>query len=129
MVGNVSNILWDAEHPVRVIRSYEDAVDQVLADVRRTLIDRQRKYGHKNIERSGERGLLVRLNDKLARMENNLDSDGRPIVEATDETIEDTAIDIAGYGVIWIMWIRGLWGKYPLEEDRGMERVDGTGTS
>lgn len=93
--------------------TFETAVDVVLTDIRRTLIDRQRKYGHENINRSGEMGLLVRLNDKLARMGNLLKSSREDA--AVDESVEDTAIDIAGYGVIWVMWLRGLWGKYELE--------------
>jgi hypothetical protein len=95
------------------VKTYEDAIDWAWLRVRPILIDRQRKYGHENINRSGELGLLVRLNDKLARMGNLLKVSGE------DESVEDTAIDIAGYGIIWVMWLNGLWGRFPLEEDRG----------
>jgi hypothetical protein len=104
------------------VTTYEQAIDWAWEKIRYTLIDRQRKYGHENINRSGELGLLVRLNDKLARMENLLKIRGTSIlleVCEEDESVEDTAIDIAGYGIIWVMWLRGLWGKYPLEEDSG----------
>jgi len=85
--------------------SYTCDVDVALADIRKVLIDRMRKYGYGNIARHGELGLLVRLDDKLARLSNLLESGFG--VDASDETKVDTVVDIAGYAVIWLLWLRG----------------------
>ena len=67
-----------------------------------TLIRKQRDYGHHNIAMFGRDGLLIRVHDKIARLE-NLVKNG---TEASNEPIRDTVLDIAGYSTIGIMWDR-----------------------
>jgi hypothetical protein len=66
----------------------------------KTLIRKQRDYGPENIRRFGRQGLMVRMHDKIARLENLVTNDKNP----NNESIDDTVMDIAGYAAIGIMW-------------------------
>ncbi len=68
-----------------------------------TLCNKQRDYGPNNISRFGSSGLLLRLHDKVARLENLL-SQGH---DARNESLHDTYLDIVGYSVIGHMLIDG----------------------
>jgi len=68
-----------------------------------TLCMKQGDYGPNNIARFGHSGLLLRLHDKVARLE-NLVSQGR---EAQNESLHDTYLDIVGYSVIGMMLLDG----------------------
>ena len=63
------------------------------------LVDRQSKYGHKNILKFNELGLVVRMSDKAARL-SNMEEDGR---DFEDESVVDTWMDVLGYAVIATM--------------------------
>jgi len=65
-----------------------------------TLVRKQTDYGPENIRRFGRQGLMVRMHDKIARLENLLGSGRNP----KNESIADTYLDIAGYSAIGIMW-------------------------
>lgn len=52
-------------------------------------------------------GISIRLHDKLSRLKNLLVNKNDNYVE--DESIEDTLIDIANYGVIALMVKRNQW--------------------
>jgi hypothetical protein len=67
-----------------------------------TLIAKQKMYGHQNIARFGLPGVVIRLNDKLERIKNLRQHKGPVLFEP----IQDTWLDITGYSVIAIMWIR-----------------------
>lgn len=75
-----------------------------------TLICKQKDYGPENIARFGDIGLLIRMHDKIARLENLLEKSNNDFNTAvlvnsvSDETIIDTLIDIIGYSSIAIMW-------------------------
>lgn len=101
--------------------TFEEALDLVLTDMRAIMLDRQRKYGPTNITRGGIHGLIVRIGDKLARIEE--DHKDCPFKgkcncrELPDEAREDAWLDLANYsGPIALMLQRGVWGL-PLEED------------
>ena len=63
----------------------------------------------RNINRHGLSGLVVRLDDKLARL-------GHSLTDHPDETCYDTLVDVVGYGIIGLMWIHNWWGL-PLGDD------------
>ena len=69
--------------------------------------NKQRDYGPDNIAEFGEFGVLVRANDKLARLKNllKLNSDIRP----SNESIQDTWTDLSVYGIIARLVRTGLW--------------------
>lgn len=83
-------------------------LETVLFGIKRMMESRHQKYGPGNIAEYGEQGLLVRLGDKYARLKNGLETD------FADESVEDTVRDVVGYGLIWLMWRKGLWpGQAP----------------
>ena len=63
---------------------------------------RHRKYGPLNIAMSGRAGLLTRIRDKIARIENGE-------LNAGDETYSDTLLDLANYADILHLWEGGDW--------------------
>ena len=80
------------------------ALKQALANL--TLFDKkQRDYGSGNISDFGELGVLIRLNDKINRLKNLLQSNG----EVNCESVADTWDDIANYGLIGKLCNQNLW--------------------
>lgn len=70
------------------------------------LLDRkQRDYSSSNISEFGEYGVMVRQFDKISRLKNLL----RNVAEPNNESIEDTWLDIANYGLIGQLLRRGIW--------------------
>jgi hypothetical protein len=90
-------------------KSWDEAVKVVAAEIVVLLCDKQRDYGHDNINAFGELGLLVRTNDKLSRLKNLINKEG-----ITEPRI-DAWRDIAGYALIALMLDRD-WFKLELEE-------------
>ena len=91
--------------------TFEEAVDEVMGELRELMINKQRDYGHSNITDFGEYGVLVRLNDKVCRLKNLL---GKK--EPKNESIDDSWMDIANYSIIALMLRKGIF-TLPLEED------------
>lgn len=71
-------------------------------EVHAVVCRKQRDYGHKNISRFGRQGLMVRLHDKVARLENLVGSSRVP----SNESVEDNVLDLVGYACIGMMWER-----------------------
>ena len=63
------------------------------------LVSKQKDYGPEAITRFGRQGLLVRIHDKVARLE-NLDGDGR---QPNHEAMQDTFLDLVNYCALGIM--------------------------
>ena len=93
-------------------KTFEDALDTILAEMRAVMIERQLKYGPTNIQDCGKPGIAVRLSDKAARLRHAW-LDGRG-ADAPDESVDDTLIDAANYAVIGLLLGRGWWGL-PME--------------
>ena len=93
------------------IKTFEQAVDSVITELRALMISKQKDYGPGNIMSFGEYGVLVRVNDKVERLK-NLHKSGR---EPNNESIDDTWKDIANYGIISLMVRRGIF-NLPLGE-------------
>lgn len=68
--------------------------------IKTTLVKKQRDYGSKNIEKFGINGIVIRIHDKIARLENLLNKNS----SAENEPIQDTLLDIVGYSIIAVMW-------------------------
>jgi hypothetical protein len=89
-------------------KDFETDVANYFAAAREVLLSKHRDYGAKNIAHApggAVNGLRVRLHDKLARLNNLYDSD----VEPNHESLVDTALDIANYGIILGMVLNGDW--------------------
>ena len=89
---------------------FEMHLMDVVDEIRRTMLSKQKDYGPNNIRRSpygAQEGLIVRLYDKVARAA-NLTGKGK---QPENESLRDTFLDIAGYGVIGLMLIDGTFPK------------------
>jgi hypothetical protein len=78
----------------------------------KTLCKKQHDYGVHNILRFGQQGLLIRVWDKISRLENLERQATNP--QVAEESEIDTMLDIAGYATIGIMLERG-WFRLPLK--------------
>lgn len=83
--------------------------DEYCSFVQNTLIRKQKDYGPENIARFGLNGIVIRTHDKVARLE-NLASKG---LKASNESFDDTLLDIIGYSAVALMWINGTF-LYPM---------------
>lgn len=83
-----------------------------LENVVQTVISKQHDYGHGNILAYGIQGVCVRLSDKWARIQ-NLEKKG---VDAQNESLLDSYLDLVGYCIIAIMLCEGTF-ELPLAED------------
>lgn len=101
--------VWGETIPTNLVRAK-------LGDVVELVCRKQHDYGHQNILRFGLDGIIVRLSDKLARLENLLARDLSP----ANESIKDTWDDVIGYSLIAIMLVRGTF-LLPLAADLGEE--------
>ena len=98
------------------IAPYTDKVDEAfVADVWRImdtagnlLIRKHHDYGPKNIAHSPGgplNGLRVRMWDKIARINNLLDSGVQP----SNESLRDSYLDLLNYSAIAMMVLDGVW--------------------
>jgi hypothetical protein len=88
----------------------ERALAVAFFDAFNVFQDRQKKYGPNNIAKRREKGVVVRLDDKLMRLAKvYLEGTG---VDSPDESIEDSIIDAINYSAILLMLKRGAWPKY-----------------
>jgi hypothetical protein len=90
---------------------FELDVRDVMQELGDLLIKKHRDYGPKNISNSpygATQGLVVRMWDKIARIV-NLSNQGN--VTAENEPLEDSFKDIANYGIIGLLVLRGKWDR------------------
>jgi hypothetical protein len=84
------------------------------------LIKKQKDYGPKNISQSPGgpiNGLRVRMFDKLARINNLYETGATP----ENESLRDSFMDIANYGIIALMVLDGEWeGTTKYGDNRGV---------
>ena len=69
------------------------------------LTGKQADYGYENINRFGQDGIIVRMHDKIARLE-NLAAKG---ADPTNEPVMDSFMDLVGYCIIGMMVNYGIW--------------------
>ena len=82
----------------------EQEMKNILAEIEKLLIMKNKAYGNKNIEKIGKSGILIRLEEKMERLKHMISN------EIQDkESVEDTWKDIIGYAVIGIMLERSRW--------------------
>lgn len=99
-------------------KTFEESLDLYLGKMRELMIKKQKDYGPRNILDCGEIGLVVRLNDKLARIKNlyGVTNGSFQKKSTCNESIDDTFVDIANYGLIGMM-LRGGDFDLPLQGD------------
>jgi hypothetical protein len=90
--------------------TFNEAVNEKVIKLANTIIRKQLDYGKDNILDFGEEGILVRSNDKFARLKNLYKDKSNP----NNESLDDTWLDIAGYAILASMVRDGSF-KLPLE--------------
>jgi hypothetical protein len=81
---------------------------KVTVELGDLLLSKHRDYGPKNIADApggAINGLRVRMHDKLARINNLVDSGADP----EHESLEDSFKDMANYAIIGLLVLRGKW--------------------
>lgn len=104
--------------------SFEAEFQAIYAEAFHLLVEKQRRYGNSNIEQLGLHGVISRISfDKVSRalkFMNGRVINGKVQLDEmdsqTDESLEDTLLDIANYALIAVALKRGVWGK-PLDAD------------
>lgn len=94
------------------LKTFEGAIDKIFAEQKEIMVGKQRDYGHENITSMGELGILVRANDKIARLKNLVIGKRKP----KNEVIEDSWRDLLNYALIALMLRSGIF-TLPLKED------------
>ena len=89
-----------------------DDVEVILQTLYDTMLRKHEDYGPMNIAGAPGgpmNGLRVRMYDKLARLNNLVDTGDTP----NYESIEDTLLDLANYAIIGLLVQRGQWEGIP----------------
>ena len=89
---------------------FSSSLEETMKELSALLLSKHADYGPKNISDSPGgplNGLRVRMHDKLARLNNLVDSGADP----HHESLEDTFKDMANYAVIGLLVLRGQWDK------------------
>src|SRR3990167_5204804 len=95
------------------MKTFDEAAHAKATELANTVIRKQNDYGPKNITNTPINpvlAIMVRINDKIQRMTNLVQSGKEP----QNESIQDTALDIMGYGLVLAMLLDGTF-TLPLE--------------
>lgn len=87
---------------------FELDVWEISDELTALLLSKHKDYGPRNISQSpggALNGLRVRMWDKIARINNLIDSGSTP----KNESLEDSFKDLANYSLIALMVLRGKW--------------------
>ena len=93
------------------MKNREDA-HTIAYELLETLYKKHEDYGPMNIAGApggAMNGLRVRMYDKLARLNNLIDTGDTP----NYESLEDTLLDLANYAIIGLLVQRGQWEGLP----------------
>lgn len=101
---------------IKIAKEFDSSCSVTHSEVLNTVIKKQKDYGHKNISKFGITGLVIRVHDKVARVE-NLAKKQNYINSVIDETMTDTLMDIIGYSIIAYMWLNNTF-MYDLAENQ-----------
>lgn len=72
--------------------------DQLIEEAREISITKNKLYGNKNLLKYGEIGLFIRINDKIARIENIINNN-----KNEKESLKDNCLDLINYLLYIIM--------------------------
>ena len=116
--------------------TFSEMIDRIQMESADIMYERRIKYGVDNISSMGESGVVVRLNDKIERLNqyqkvtdlfsaaatmrnmgfietgtfNILVEKIHAVSTAKDETVDDTLLDLMNYAMIMLAIRRGWWG-------------------
>lgn len=120
LLETAKNLLTDLkpEHEELILDFFD-----VLLNALAVFKYKQYDYGPGNIAGFGEVGVLIRLNDKIERLKNLMLNNK----EATNESVYDTWLDIANYGLIGLMCKENLWpnvNQFTISKKECVEKND-----
>lgn len=101
--------------PDHDIRVFAMLLDRVVHESRDLLVRKQKDYGPLNIANApggALNGLRVRIFDKISRINNLIDTGATP----ENESLRDSFIDLANYGLIALMVLDGTWPELPKDK-------------
>lgn len=109
--------------------TFEQVFDEIYKEAYELLCAKQKRYGNLNIQQLGLHGVISRIaHDKIARAKKFMNGKviaGQvyldPVTAETEESLEDTLLDIANYALIAVALQRGLWGRPMQDEVMGKE--------
>ena len=90
------------------INEFWEVSDKYYKDLHQVLVKKQSDYGPKNIANAPGgplNGLRVRIFDKVARINNLIDSNKEP----ENESLQDSFLDLANYSIIALMVLNDEW--------------------
>jgi hypothetical protein len=96
---------------------HHDDMQKILDELAIIMVRKHKDYGPMNISGAPGgpmNGLRVRMYDKLARLNNLVDTGDTP----NYESIEDTLLDLANYAIIGLLVQRGQWEGIPDSYDK-----------
>ena len=76
--------------------NYEQKLHKVMQDIENLLLSKHNDYGSSNLLKHGLFGIVVRLSDKQARLDNLV---GGGKTAKVSESVGDTLMDMAGYAI------------------------------
>ena len=85
----------------------DEAFEEVEKQIKETFLKKHKDYGKGNILDMGELGIAFRISEKFNRIKHLLMSGNKP----SNESIDDSWIDIATYAIIAVLLKRGLFEK------------------
>ena len=100
---------WKVNYP-EPADSFEVSVGNTFQELLDLLLSKHKDYGPRNISDApggAVNGLRVRMHDKLARINNLVDSGKEP----EHESLEDSFKDMANYAIIGLLVLRGKWDR------------------
>lgn len=107
---STSTLAKQFEYNVRKPSVLEIEASKLATAAVKLLIKKHNDYGPKNIADAPGgplTGLAVRLHDKVARLA-NLTTNGK---HPSNESLQDTFVDIVNYGLIGLLVLEGKWDK------------------
>lgn len=87
------------------MKSQEQRIEEVCRDVESLLKKKNSDYGNSfsiQFEKYGVMSAMIRMDDKMRRLENLM----KGTLAQVDESIEDTLIDLVGYGTLALVELR-----------------------
>jgi hypothetical protein len=85
---------------------FRDRLDDVAEEMVNLLISKRKSYGLHNLVRFGAIGIVIRASDKVDRLATMLKAG--ETASADGDSIEDAFKDLVGYGILGLLYHRGM---------------------
>ena len=102
-----------SESILQLLPEFDRNVGLVLSEIMEILHAKNELYGSNNLTKHGPIGILIRMDDKIARLTNLIKEKGtlNSVSEHHYNATEDACRDLIGYATLYIMYMRGQYGE------------------